>query len=133
MVLAGFDLRQYLFDQLPLPSPEVEGCGGAALSAGSLNEAPAASGGAALAAPSAPSEVQPAPDALQEVAGVGIGMGAGDAGQADDQNQRCRKQFCNAFLVHGIKHVCDNAMKEILPGMKLRFVINSTTLLIFTD
>ena len=32
---------------------------------------------------------------------------------------RCGKLFKNAFLVHGVKHVCDNAMKEILPSMRL--------------
>ena len=32
---------------------------------------------------------------------------------------RCAAQFPNAFLIHGIKHVCDNAMKSILPSMTM--------------
>ena len=37
----------------------------------------------------------------------------------DDPHLLCRKLFANAILVHGIKHVCDNALKNILPEMGL--------------
>lgn len=42
------------------------------------------------------------------------------AGQVD---QMKTSLFANAFIIHGIKHICDNALKSILQQMQLRLVI----------
>ncbi len=39
--------------------------------------------------------------------------------EAEASATSCGKLFKNAFLVHGVKHICDNAMQDILQSLKL--------------
>ena len=46
-----------------------------------------------------------------------------EAAQAQSESSEasaCHAQFRNAYLIHGVKHVCDNALKDIMPRMSLR-------------